>query len=124
MCLCKALACGTISLNGVVCRWFVQTLYPSFKIKDPEEKVKARQELLAGALADKLKLLSKTVVSTPGSSCAQIRDRVQVQHFLVEILVQSSTIVGYIRLRHLERLHAQARGVASCHCAHNLCECY
>lgn len=43
-----------------------QTLYPSFKIKDPEEKVKARQELLAGPLADKLKLLSKTVEARAG----------------------------------------------------------
>jgi hypothetical protein len=49
----------------------VQTLYPSFKIKDPEEKVKARQELLAGPLADKLKLLSKTVVSSRRSSSAE-----------------------------------------------------
>jgi hypothetical protein len=38
-------------------------LYPSFRIKDPEEKVKARQELVAGTLADKLKLLSKLLVS-------------------------------------------------------------
>lgn len=44
---------------GVVCR------YASFKIQDPEEKVKARQELLAGGLNDKLKLLSKLVVSAP-----------------------------------------------------------
>uniref|UniRef100_A0A383VC85 Glutathione S-transferase n=1 Tax=Tetradesmus obliquus TaxID=3088 RepID=A0A383VC85_TETOB len=43
-----------------------QTLYPSFKIKDPEEKVKARQELLAGALADKLKLLSKVIEGRAG----------------------------------------------------------
>jgi len=37
--------------------------YPSFKIQDAEEKAKARQELVAGALGDKLKLLSKLVVS-------------------------------------------------------------
>lgn len=49
----------------------LQTLYPSFKIKDPEEKVKARQELLAGALADKLKLLSKVIVSAQQHSWQQ-----------------------------------------------------
>jgi hypothetical protein len=36
---------------------------PTFRIKDPEEQIKARQELLEGALKDKLDLLSKLVVS-------------------------------------------------------------
>jgi hypothetical protein len=33
------------------------------RIQDPAEKVKARQELVTGALGDKLKLLSKLLVS-------------------------------------------------------------
>jgi hypothetical protein len=33
------------------------------RIQDPEEKLKARQDLVAGALGDKLKHLSKLVVS-------------------------------------------------------------
>lgn len=36
--------------------------YPSFRIQDAEEKIKARQELVKGALADKLNLLVKLVV--------------------------------------------------------------
>lgn len=32
------------------------------RMQDPDEKIKARQALVTGALADKLKLLSKLVV--------------------------------------------------------------
>ena len=35
---------------------------PTMRIQDPAEKVKARAELVTGALGDKLKLLSKLVV--------------------------------------------------------------
>lgn len=43
-----------------------QTIYPSFKIQDPAEKAKAREELLAGALGDKLKLMTKLVEGRAG----------------------------------------------------------
>jgi hypothetical protein len=36
---------------------------PTMRIQDPAEKIKARQELVTGALGDKLKLLSKQLVS-------------------------------------------------------------
>jgi glutathione S-transferase len=52
------------------CEDIWQTLYPSFKLKDAEEKLKARQELVTGALADKLKLLSKLVENRPGKYIA------------------------------------------------------
>jgi hypothetical protein len=35
--------------------------YPTFKIQDADEKIKARQEIVKGALADKLTLLSKHI---------------------------------------------------------------
>jgi hypothetical protein len=38
------------------------------RIQDADEKIKARQELVTGALADKLKLLTKLVVR----SCATL----------------------------------------------------
>jgi hypothetical protein len=50
--LCRAVSCCALLCS-----------YPSFKIQDPAEKARARQDLLAGALGDKLKLLSKLVVS-------------------------------------------------------------
>ncbi len=37
-------------------------MYPTFAIKDPEEKAKARVELLAGELGKKLSLLQGLVV--------------------------------------------------------------
>lgn len=52
------------------CEDIWMTIYPSFKIKDAEEKIKARQELVKGALADKLKLLSKLVESKSGAYLA------------------------------------------------------
>eukprot|EP00775_Hariotina_reticulata_P004727 gene4727-4977_t len=48
------------------CEDLLQTVVPTFKIKDPEEQAKARQELLEGALKDKLDLLSKLVEGRPG----------------------------------------------------------
>jgi hypothetical protein len=41
----------------------LQVLVPTFRMKDPEEQKKARQELAAGALKEKLTLLNKLVVS-------------------------------------------------------------
>jgi hypothetical protein len=41
----------------------VQLFYPSFAIKDPEEKIKARQVIVEGPLKEKLTLLSKLLVS-------------------------------------------------------------
>jgi hypothetical protein len=41
----------------------LQVLVPTFRIKDPEEQKKARQELAEGALKEKLALLNKLVVS-------------------------------------------------------------
>ena len=40
----------------------LQTLVPTFRIQDPEEQVAARQQLLEGALKEKLDLMSKLVV--------------------------------------------------------------
>eukprot|EP00775_Hariotina_reticulata_P005347 gene5347-5583_t len=48
------------------CEDIWQTMYPTFRIKDPEEKLKARQELVSGTLADKLKLLSKLIEGKSG----------------------------------------------------------
>jgi hypothetical protein len=42
----------------------------TFRIKDPEEKVKARQELLGAGLKDKLLLLSKHVVRAATRGCS------------------------------------------------------
>eukprot|EP00879_Flechtneria_rotunda_P004904 GHRR01005178.1.p1 GENE.GHRR01005178.1~~GHRR01005178.1.p1 ORF type:complete len:218 (+),score=60.93 GHRR01005178.1:172-825(+) len=42
------------------------TIAPTMFIKDPEEKTKARQDLLQGVLGDKLKLLTKLVEDKPG----------------------------------------------------------
>jgi hypothetical protein len=36
---------------------------PTFKIEDAEARLKARQEVAAGPLADKLKMMTKLVVS-------------------------------------------------------------
>lgn len=44
----------------------MQTIYPTFKIQDADEKIKARQEIVKGALADKLTLLSKHIEGRPG----------------------------------------------------------
>jgi hypothetical protein len=54
-CCCPSLPC-------VATRPTSNLSYPSFRIQDPEAKIKARQELVAGALGDKLKLLTKLVV--------------------------------------------------------------
>lgn len=45
----------------------MQTIYPTFKIADADDKIKARQEIVAGALADKLALLTKLVEGRPGT---------------------------------------------------------
>lgn len=45
----------------------MQTIYPTFKIADADEKIKARQEIVKGALADKLALLTKLVEGRPGT---------------------------------------------------------
>jgi hypothetical protein len=42
---------------------------PTFRIKDPEEQKKARQELAEGALKEKLTLLNKLVVSSSIYTC-------------------------------------------------------
>jgi hypothetical protein len=42
----------------------VSCSYPTFKIEDPDEQLKARQALLVGELADKLLKLSKLLVSS------------------------------------------------------------
>lgn len=65
-----------------------QTIYPSFKIQDAEEKAKARQELVAGALGDKLKLLSKLVESRPGKYLASD----QLTHGDLAVFCQLSTL--------------------------------
>lgn len=54
------LQCSAIT---VCCAGYLQVLAATFRIKDPEEKLKARQEALAGSLGDKLKLMSKLLVS-------------------------------------------------------------
>lgn len=48
----------------------LQVLVPTFRIKDPEEQKKARQELAQGALKEKLALLNKLVESRPGKYIA------------------------------------------------------
>jgi glutathione S-transferase len=52
------------------CEDIWQTLLPTFRIKDAEEKLKARRELLTGALGDKLKLLTKLLENRPGKYVA------------------------------------------------------
>jgi hypothetical protein len=59
----------------------VQVLVPTFRIKDPEEQKKARQELAKGALKEKLALLNKLVVRScyhsgykPVLYCVTLRD--------------------------------------------------
>jgi glutathione S-transferase len=52
------------------CEDIWQTLAPTMRIQDADEKIKARQELVTGALADKLKLLTKLVESRPGKYLA------------------------------------------------------
>jgi hypothetical protein len=44
--------------------------YPTFRIQDQDAKLKAREEIVKGALADKLKLLTQLVVSV-GSGVLQ-----------------------------------------------------
>lgn len=48
--------------NNVIPNLLLQVLVPTFRIKDPEEQKKARQELAQGALKEKLVLLDKLVV--------------------------------------------------------------
>lgn len=48
------------------CEDIWQTVAPTMRIQDADEKVKARKELVTGALGDKLKLLTKLVESRPG----------------------------------------------------------
>lgn len=43
-----------------------QTLAPTMRIQDADEKVKAREALVTGGLGDKLKLLSKLLEARPG----------------------------------------------------------
>jgi hypothetical protein len=52
---------------------YFQVLVPTFRIKDPEEQKKARQELAEGALKEKLTLLNKLVVSSFMMICVLAR---------------------------------------------------
>jgi hypothetical protein len=47
-------------------------LVPTFRIKDPEEQKKARQELAQGALKEKLALLNKLVVGIYYTTCYKL----------------------------------------------------
>jgi hypothetical protein len=55
-------SCGTCC--AVCVNVAVSCSYPTFKIEDPDEQLKARQALLVGELADKLLKLSKLLVSS------------------------------------------------------------